>query len=83
MRSNPILMELTKEYFDEWLRTLETNLGKKNDYQTEQLARIIADTVATPMEQHFAGLKDYLEVREDVQMLKVEMQRIKEALHIS
>ena len=76
-------MELTKEYFDEGLRTLETNLGKKIDSQTEQLARIIADTVATPMEQHFADLKDYLEVREDVQMLKVEMQRIKEALHIS
>jgi hypothetical protein len=76
-------MELTKEYFDEGLRTLETNLSKKNDDQTEQLARIIADTVATPMEQHFADLKDYLEVREDVQMLKVEMQKIKEALHIS
>jgi len=59
-------MELTKEYFDEGLRTLETNLSKKIDDQTEQLARIIADTVATPMEQHFADLKDYLEVREDV-----------------
>jgi hypothetical protein len=76
-------MELTKEYFDEGLRTLETNLSKKIDGQTEQLARTIADTVATPMEQHFADLKDYLEVREEVQMLKVDMQRIKEALHIS
>jgi hypothetical protein len=76
-------MELTKEYFDEGLRTLETNLSKKIDSQTEQLARIIADTVATPMEQHFTDLKDYLEVRKDVQTLKVEMQRIKEALHIS
>lgn len=76
-------MELTKEYFNEGLRTLEINLGKKIDDQTEQLARIIADTVATPMEQHFADLKDYLEVREDVQTLKVEMQRIKEALHLS
>jgi hypothetical protein len=76
-------MELTKEYFDEGLRTLETNLSKKIDDQTEQVARIIADTVATPMEQHFADLRDYLGVREDVQMLKVDMQKIKEALHIN
>jgi hypothetical protein len=76
-------MELTKEYFDEGLRTLETNLSKKIGDQTERLARIIAETVATPMEQHFTDLKDYLEVREDVQTLKVEMQKIKEALHIS
>ena len=77
------MTELSKEYFDEGLRTLETNLAKKIDDQTEQLARIIADTVAAPMEQHFADLKDYLEVREDVQALKVDMQRIKAALHIS
>jgi hypothetical protein len=76
-------MELTQEHFDQGLRTLETNLSRKIDDQTEQLARIIADTVATPMEQHFADLKDYLEVREEVQMLKVDIQRIKEALHIS
>jgi hypothetical protein len=76
-------MELTKEYFDEGLRSLETNLAKKIEDQTEHVARIIADTVATPMEQHFADLKDYLEVREDVQTLKAEMQKIKQALHIS
>jgi hypothetical protein len=76
------MTELTKEYFDQGLRTLETNLTKKIYDQTEQLARMIADTVATPMEQHFADLKDYLEVREDVQALKVDMQKIKEALHI-
>jgi hypothetical protein len=35
------------------------------------------------MEQHFADLKHYLEVREEVHLLKADMQRIKEALHIS
>jgi hypothetical protein len=76
-------MELTQAYFDEGLRTLETNLTKKINDQTEQLARLIADTVATPMEQHFADLKDYSEVRKELHTLKVEMQKIKEALRIS
>jgi hypothetical protein len=76
-------MELTKEHFDEGLRTLESNLTKKMNDQTEQLAALIADTVATPMEQHFADLKDYSEVRKEVHTLKAEMQKIKEALHIA
>jgi hypothetical protein len=76
-------MELTKAYFDEGLRTLEANLTKKMNDQTEQLARLIADTVATPMEEHFADLKDYSDVRKEVHTLKVEMQKIKAALHIA
>ena len=76
-------MELTQEYFDEGLRTLESNLTKKINDQTEHLAQLIENTVATPMEQHFADLKDYSEVRKEVHTLKVEMQKIKEALHIA
>ena len=39
-------MELTREYFDERLRILETNLSKKIDAQTEQFTRIITHIVA-------------------------------------
>ena len=51
--------------------------------QTEELARIIANTVAAPMQNHFEELKDELEVREEVQTLKRDMLKIKQALHIS
>ena len=83
-------MELTQEYFDQALKNLATKddlkeLSTKQDVRNavEELARLIADTVATPMERHFADLKDYLEVRKDVHTLKVEMQKIKEVLHIA
>jgi hypothetical protein len=79
-------MELTQEYLDNKFKAIDDQFSKLHthiDDQTEQLARIIETTIATPMEQRFAELKDYLEVREDVQALKVDMQRIKAALHIS
>lgn len=85
-------MELTKEYFDNIIKSVATKadieaqtkeLKAFAGEQTADLARIIATTVAEPMEQHFAELKDYLEVRGDVQALKADMQRIKAALHIS
>jgi hypothetical protein len=78
-------MELTQEYLDSKFKAIDDQFSKVHthiDDQTEQLARIIENTIATPMEQQFADLKDYLEVREDVQALKVDMQKIKEALHI-
>jgi hypothetical protein len=73
-------MELTQEHFDEQIKKLATK--KDIEEQTEALARIISDTIATPMHERFDELKDYLEVREDVATLKVDMVKIKEALHI-
>jgi transketolase len=51
--------------------------------QTEELARIIADTVATPMEQRFAKLEARQDVAERVKALETDMRQIKAALHIS
>ena len=84
-------MELTKEYFDEKLNRLTTkdDLAKQTkelkSYAREQsgdLARIIADTVANPMEQRFAILESRTDVTERVRYLETDMQKIKEALHI-
>ena len=89
-------MELTREYFDQQINKLVTkdDLEKKLNAQTkelkafaeeqaEALARIIAKTVAVPMERHFTELKNEKQLRKDVENLKADMRRIKEALHLS
>lgn len=53
------------------------------DQQTAHLVSVINETIAEPMERHFGELQDFVRVREDVQTLKAEMQRIKEALHLA
>jgi uncharacterized protein YlxW (UPF0749 family) len=83
-------MELTQEYFDQKLKTVATKddlkqLATKDDIQAAvtELASMINETVAEPMEQHFAELKDHEQLRDDVQTLKREIQQIKTALHLS
>jgi hypothetical protein len=90
--TNPRFMELTQEYFDRQLKNLATKddlqaqtkeLKAYADEQTTHLVSVINETIAEPMERHFEELKDFVQVREDVQTMKLEMQRIKEALHIA
>ena len=83
-------MELTQEYLNKALSNLATKddlkpLATKADIEgaVNHLAGVINETIAEPMEKHFEELKDYLKVKEDVQTLKREMQRIKEALHLA
>ncbi|MGH9428220.1 MAG: hypothetical protein ACRD2L_18200 [Terriglobia bacterium] len=59
-------------------------LAAKTDVREgiEELARIIATTVANPMEHHFAEVKAELAMHQRVRQLETDMQRIKEALHI-
>jgi hypothetical protein len=79
-------MELTKEYFDQALQSLTTKDNLKNalaeqtkelkayaDEQTENLARIIATSIAEPTNK----------VERRVQKLETDMQKIKQALQIS
>jgi hypothetical protein len=82
-------MELTQEYFDEKLKGLATKddlkpLASKQDINAavDELARIIAETVANPMEQRFAKLEARLDVAERVKLLESDMNRIKQALHL-
>jgi hypothetical protein len=91
-------MELTKEDFEKTIKGLATKedlqgLATKEDLRSlatkqdvrdgvEELARIVAETVAEPMEQRFARLESLMDVRLAVQNLQLEMRRIKEALHL-
>lgn len=50
------MAELTKEYLDEQLQEQTKELAAYANQQTEELAHIIATTVAEPMERHFEKL---------------------------
>jgi hypothetical protein len=78
------MAELSKEYFDQKLKSLATKedleaqtreLKSYTDQQTEKLAVMVADG--------FEEVKELLDVRERVKHLESDMQKIKEALHIS
>lgn len=89
-------MELTREYFDQQLGKLVTikdlqsalkaqtkDLKDYTDNQTESLARVIALTVADPMEKHFAELKDLMHIKEIVQRHEREIELLKGLLQSS
>lgn len=74
-----------KQYLDKRFDQVDKQFDKvytKIDDSTESLGRIIAVTVAEPMEQHFVELKDYDLVRTDVNVLKHDVQKIKTALQL-
>jgi hypothetical protein len=76
-------MELTKEHFDQSLAGSEKRIIKRIDEAQEELARIVADTIATPFTKRFDELEGMLEVKEEVQTLKRQMAEIRSALHLS
>ena len=76
-------MELTKEHFDQSLATREKHIITRIDESQAELARIIADTIATPFTERFDRLEKLLEVKEDVATLKRQMIEIRSALHLS
>ena len=75
-------MELTKEHFEKSLTATEHRVIKRIDDAQEELARIIADTVATPFTERLDRLEQMIEVKDDVQRLKREMLEIRTALHL-
>jgi hypothetical protein len=89
-------MELTPEYLDQHLKQpvnkadLEEVINKQTreltsvvERQTEELARIIAETVANPLQEHFEQIHKEMQLEREVQELKRDMLRIKQALHLS
>ena len=86
------MSELTKEYFDEALKTLATidalastekRIVKRIDESQEELARVIANTIAIPFTKRFDRLEELLEVKQDVMTLKRQMLEIRSALHLN
>ena len=80
-------MELTKEYFDkvltQKLEATEQHIIKRIDDAQDELARIVADTIAAPFTARFDQLEELLEVKEDVLTLKHQMLEIRSALHLT
>jgi hypothetical protein len=61
----------------------EKRIVKRIDETEEELARIIADTVAVPFTQRFDRLEKLLQVEQDVETLKRQMTELRSALHLS
>ncbi len=83
-------MELTQEYFDSVVKNLATQnvlkpLATKSDVTdaVDELARLIGDTVAIPMQQHFEQLHGELSMRERLENVETGLREIKMALHLS
>ena len=79
------MSELTREYLDQALKAVVAPLATKKDLeeQTEALARMVADAIATPFTKRFDRLEELLEVKDDVQVLKRQMAELRSTLHLS
>ncbi|MDP2896377.1 MAG: hypothetical protein Q8Q12_07435 [bacterium] len=71
------MTQLTKEYFDQRLDQQTAKLTEQN----EALARMVK-TGFDSVDKNFARLADTLQVREEVNQLKVQMQEIRQALNL-
>ena len=80
---NKLATFATKDDLTQQLAEQTATLKAYADEQTEKLAAIIATTIAEPMEQGFAELKDYKTVQEKVLTLETDMQKIKTVLQLS
>jgi len=69
------------EKINQRIDTLPTKTDLDNT--VEQLVSVINKTIAEPMEKHFAEHKRDLDVSKDVEILKLDMQKIKDALAIN
>jgi hypothetical protein len=83
------MTQLTEERFKEILKQELASLATKEDVHrevgagVEELARIIAETIAEPFSSRFDRLEELLQVKEDVLTLKKQMLEIRSALHLS
>lgn len=74
---------------DDRFNTLDTKIDErfntldvKIDESVESLARIIATTVAEPLERHIEDTRDYPTMRKDVTLLKHDVSEIQKVLHL-
>ena len=73
-----------KHEFEKLNRRLDILPTKTDlDGAVSHLVGVINETIAEPMERHFAETKDTINVRAEVDSLKADMKRIKAALHLT
>jgi hypothetical protein len=73
-------MELTKEHFDQVVKGLATKQDIRDG--VDELARIIAETIAAPFTERFDDLEKRLDVTEQIKLFERKFQKLEEALHI-
>ncbi len=73
----------TKEDVRTAVQASEARVVKRIDDAQEELAHIIADTVAAPLTQRLDRLEKLLQVEQDVETLKRQMVELRSALHLS
>ena len=78
-----VTLQAIERLLDQKLGTTEKRIIKRIDEAQEELARIIANTVAVPFTQRFDRLEKVLQVEQDVDTLKRQMLEIRSALHLS
>ena len=78
-------LKAIENLLDQKLKAAVAPLATKDDLRNgvEELARVIANTVAAPFTQRFDRLEKLLQVEQDVQTLKNPMAEIRSALHLS
>lgn len=74
---------VTQEILDDKLRLQTEELKQFSRQQTEELAAIIANTIATPMQTHFDELPEELSAGDRLIRLERSVQEIRTALHLS
>lgn len=74
---------VTKQDLGGALQAQTTELKSYTDQQTETLARIIATTIAEPMEKHFAEVKSEIGMKRRVELLETKVIKLQEALHLT
>jgi hypothetical protein len=74
---------VTNSHLEQTLAATEKRIITRIDDAQEELARIVADTVATPFTERFERLEELLRVKSDVDMLKQQMSEIRSALHLA
>jgi hypothetical protein len=80
-----VTLKALEQLLDNKLKAAVAPLATKQDVSNavEDLARIIADTVAAPFTERFNSLEEAMKVKDDVQTLKRQMAEIRAALHLS
>lgn len=80
------MTQLTEERFeqllDKRLGATEARIIKRIDDAQEELARMVANTVAEPFTKRFDELEKTLDVIEQLKSFERKFQKIEEALHI-
>ena len=77
-----LTLKAIEQLLDKKLGATEGRIIKRIDDAQEEVARLIANTVADPFTQRFEELEKRLDVAEQIKLFERKFQKLEEALHI-